>query len=110
MNELDECEQNLAQMRYEVSVFRADLKFRKFLRAVKAGFNADQPRDDDGRWTATGTDQIDIAARGNEAECDLQYKKDTVICRLVRTPLCWAQATERYGACLAGRRVPQLRF
>jgi hypothetical protein len=50
------------------------LKFEKFLRAVKAGFNADQPRDDDGRWTATGADQIDVAARGNEAECDLQYK------------------------------------
>jgi predicted nucleic acid-binding protein len=42
------------------------------------------------------------AARGNEAERDLQYKQDTVICRLVRTPLCWTQATERYGACLAG--------
>jgi hypothetical protein len=109
MNELDECRQTLAQIRYEVSVIRADLKFRKFLRAVKAAFNPDQPRDDDGKWTATGADQI-VAARGNEAECDLQYKKDTVICNLVRTPLCWAQAAERYSACLAGRRIPQLRF
>jgi hypothetical protein len=110
MNELDECGRTLAQIRYEVGVVRADFKFRKFLRAVKAGFNADQPRDDDGRWTATGADQVDIAARGNEAGCDLQYKQDTVICNLVRTPLCWAQATERYAACLAGRRIPQLRF
>ena len=110
MNKLDECRRTLWQMRYEVSGIRADLKFRKFLRAVKAGFNADQPRDDDGRWTATGADQVDVAARGNEAECDLQYKQDTVICRLVRTPLCWAQAAERYAACLAGRRIPQLRF
>jgi hypothetical protein len=40
MNKLDECRQTLAQIRYEASAFRADLKFRKFLRAVKAGFNA----------------------------------------------------------------------
>jgi hypothetical protein len=110
MNELDKCRQALSQIRYEVSAIRADLKFRKFLRAVKDGFDRDEPRDDDGRWTATGADLINIAARGNEAECDLQYKQDTVLCRLVRTPLCWAQAAERYAACLAGRRIPQLRF
>ena len=110
MNGLDECRRTLSQMRYEVSAIRAELKFRRLIRAIRAGFNPDQPRDDDGRWTATGADQIDIAARGNEAECDLQYKQDTVICNLVRTPLCWAQAAERYAACLSGRRIPQPRF
>jgi hypothetical protein len=54
--------------------------------------------------------ELDVAARGNEAECDLQYKRDKLICNLVRTPLCWAQAAERYAACLSGRPIPQLRF
>ena len=103
MNQLDEYRRTLSQIRY-------DLKFRKFIRAVKAGFNSDQPRDEDGKWTGTGADQIDIAARGNEAECDLQYRRDTIICNLVKTPLCWAQAAERYAACLSGRQIPQLRF
>lgn len=41
-----------------------------------------------------------VAARGkrNEAECDAQFKQDKFICNLVRTPLCWAQAMERYAA------------
>jgi hypothetical protein len=54
--------------------------------------------------------EFDMAARGNEAECDLQYKRDKLICNLVRTPLCWAQAAERYAACLSGRPIPMLRF
>jgi hypothetical protein len=54
--------------------------------------------------------ELDVAARGNEAECDLQYKRDKLICNLVRTYLCWAQAAERYAACLSGRPIPQLRF
>jgi hypothetical protein len=54
--------------------------------------------------------ELDMAARGNEAECDLQYKRDKLICNLVRTPLCWAQAAERYAACLSGRPIPMLRF
>jgi len=54
--------------------------------------------------------EFDMAARRNEAECDLQYKRDKLICNLVRTPLCWAQAAERYAACLSGRPIPMLRF
>ena len=54
--------------------------------------------------------EFDMAARGNEAECDLQYKRDKLICNLVRTRLCWAQAAERYAACLSGRPIPMLRF
>lgn len=110
MNELDECSQNSLRIRYEVSAIRFELKLRKFIRAIKAGYDEDEPRDDDGKWTAIGSDQIVLAARGNEAECDRQYKQDIVICNLVRTPLCWAQAMERYAACLAGRPIPQLRF
>jgi hypothetical protein len=54
--------------------------------------------------------EFDMAARGNEAECDLQYQRDKLICNLVRTRLCWAQAAERYAACLSGRPIPMLRF
>jgi hypothetical protein len=35
-------------------VFRAELAFRKFMRACKAGYNELQPRDEWGRWTAEG--------------------------------------------------------
>ena len=34
--------------------------------------------------------EFDMAARGKEAECDLQYKRDKLICNLVRTYLCRA--------------------
>ncbi len=62
------------------------------------------------RSSNTRESDFDMAARGNEAECDLQYKRDKLICNLVRTPLCWAQAAERYAACLSGRPIPMLRF
>lgn len=85
-------------------------------------YDPNQPRDDRGRWVDAGGDgtanrnrplsPITIAARRNinEAECDAQYKLDTFKCNLVRTPLCWASANERYAACLSGRPIPQLKF
>jgi len=90
-------------------------------------FDSNQPRDEQGRWTdsqgrgviggdagdsSAGSDDssIVVAGRGNEAECDLQYRNDSILCNMVRLPSCWAQAAERYGACLSGRRIPQLRF
>jgi hypothetical protein len=54
VNEIDEIKQGLADIRYEVSVIRFELKFRKLMRAIKAGFNRLQPRDERGRWTAEG--------------------------------------------------------
>jgi hypothetical protein len=85
-------------------------------------YDPDQPRDDHGRWIDAGgagtanrtevpSSTVLAARRGvNEAECDAQYKLDTFKCNLVRTPLCWASANERYAACLSGRSIPQLRF
>jgi hypothetical protein len=85
-------------------------------------YDPNQPRDDHGRWVNAGgevaenrdkpSSSIMIAARRrvNEAECDAQYKLDTFKCNLVRTPLYWASANERYAACLSGRPIPQLRF
>ena len=85
-------------------------------------YDSNQPRDDHGRWiNADGDGSANrdkppssgiMAARqrANEADCDSQYKLDTFKCNLVRTPLCWAAANERYAACLSGRHIPQLRF
>jgi len=81
-------------------------------------YNPDQPRvpagnPDGGQWTnldAGRNATIAARSRRNQAECDEQRKKDEFICRSVRTPLCWAQAMERYAACLAGRPIPPLNF
>jgi hypothetical protein len=54
MNEIREIRQALEDIRYERIVVRADLAFRKFIQAVKAGFNENQHRDERGRWTAEG--------------------------------------------------------
>ena len=54
MNEIREIRQALEDIRFERIVVRSELAFRKFIRAVKAGFNEDQPRDERGRWTAEG--------------------------------------------------------
>jgi hypothetical protein len=54
MNEIREIRQALEDIRYQRIVVRAELAFRKFLQAVKAGFNENQPRDERGRWTAEG--------------------------------------------------------
>jgi hypothetical protein len=54
MNEIREIRQALEDIRYQRIVARAELAFRKFIRAVKAGFNELQPHDERGRWTAEG--------------------------------------------------------
>jgi hypothetical protein len=54
MNEIREIRRALDDIKYEVIVVRAELAFRKLMRAVKAGFNEEQPRDERGRWTAEG--------------------------------------------------------
>jgi hypothetical protein len=101
----------LSRLKRELIDVKAELKWRRFVDfAMKAGFNPDQPRDEFGRWTSGGAASFETATRGNEAECDAQYKRDTLICNMVRTPLCWEQAMERYQACLSGRFIPPLRF
>lgn len=111
MNAILKMRRDLQQWSDELLAIKSDLVFRRLIHAaIKAGFDPDQPRDDRGQWTSTGSAEVNFAAHGNAAECDFQYKQDKLICNLVQTPLCWAQAAERYGACLAGRPIPQLRF
>lgn len=87
-------------------------------------YDPDQPRvpggnPDGGRWTsdngahdATRDANTVVAARRkqNEAECDMQYKLDIALCRMVRTPLCYARAMDRYVACMGGGPIPPLQF
>jgi hypothetical protein len=93
-------------------------------------YDANQPRvpagnPDVGQWSSDGElsseqsaesadSPTDFSAarrrRGVEAECDAQYKRDTVICNLVKTPLCWKQTMARYAAFLGGHPIPELRF
>lgn len=44
MNELQDYRRTLPDVSYEIATIRAELKFRKFMRALKAAFNPDQPR------------------------------------------------------------------
>jgi hypothetical protein len=48
MNEIREIRQALEDIRYERIVVRAELAFRNFVRAFKAGYNELQPRDERG--------------------------------------------------------------
>lgn len=59
-----------------------------------------------------GDASVTLAARSkqSEVERDAQYQADMVICRMIRTPLCYSSAMERYAACLVGRPIPDLRF
>ena len=45
---------SLAEFENKIFAWKADYAFRRFLFALKAGFNPDQPRDERGRW-ATGS-------------------------------------------------------
>jgi hypothetical protein len=46
----------------------------------------------------------------DEAECVAQYERDIFHCKMVGLPECYAQAAERYAACLAGRPIPPLNY
>jgi hypothetical protein len=46
----------------------------------------------------------------NEAECEAQYERDIFQCNMVGLPECYAQANERWSACLAGRPIPPFNY
>lgn len=122
----------ITALRRELEEFKQDVRraYRDWISqtpsAIRAGilkYDPDQPRvpagnRDGGEWTTGDTQDSAtqhglrpiLAARSNQAECDLQYKQDTFICQSVGTPLCWSSAMERYAACLAGRQIPALRL
>lgn len=115
MSGLKEILRQEIKLKCDVAAIRADLRFARLMAALKAGFNPEQVRDELGRWSdggATSSENADnrFAARGNEAECEAQYKLNSVICRLVQTNLCWRQAMARRAACISGYPLPPLNF
>jgi len=131
--EQEEFERAVLELRWLVKSLKTDL----LLRRLRHKYSADQPRapkgkPEGGQWVPDAGKDGDAASASSapadlrpgprdvsaarrrsgisEAECDFQYKQDTFICNLVRTPLCWAQAAERYAACLSGRPLPPLNF
>jgi len=112
---LREIHREAIKLKCDIAAIRADLKFARLTAALKAGFNPDQARDERGRWSDGGATSAEsannrFAARGNEAECEAQYKLDSAICRLVQTNLCWRQAMARRAACISGYPLPPLNF
>lgn len=51
MTGLNEERALLAELKYQLVSLVWELKFRRLMRAIKAGFKPDQPRDERGRWT-----------------------------------------------------------
>lgn len=92
-------------------------------------YDPNQPRvpeghPDGGQWTrgagGRGTTPHALksyaAARGRKKSvryCAAQYAIDRLMCLPVepeRARACWAQANERWSACLSGRQIPPLNF
>jgi hypothetical protein len=111
----------LQHISYDLSVVKAEIKFRKLMRMLDAKFDPDQPRDELGRWTDIDASQnnevtdFSAARRGqSEAVCWSQYTVDMLRCqselRAAARAICSSQAMERYAACRSGRPIPPLSF
>ncbi|MBX9710809.1 MAG: hypothetical protein K2X60_07230 [Xanthobacteraceae bacterium] len=66
MTELSEFRTTLAQVKYESASLKAELKFRKLLRAFKANFDPAQPRDEYGKWTDGSSNAVQAAVNDNQ--------------------------------------------
>jgi hypothetical protein len=91
---------------------------------VMEKYDPDQPRipagnPDGGQWTGEGaqpTGQIGatpIARRISPellAECEEQYERDLVVCRMVGLSSCYQQALLRRSNCERGLHIPPLNF
>lgn len=113
-----------------------EVKLHDLKRAVKAGFDPNQPRvpagnPDGGQWTSTGggeanSGMIDrivrqetgrednraprLAASDRQEECEQQYERDIFQCRMVGLASCYAQAMVRRVACEKGHPIPPLNY
>jgi hypothetical protein len=106
------------------------LEIAKAIRAllypgIMQKFDSDQPRvpagnPDGGQWTSGGAGRnADVTAhpivsaarsRQSEVECNAQLATDAVVCNALHSRPCWAQARQRYAACLGGHQIPPLSF
>ncbi|MGL5164942.1 MAG: hypothetical protein ACRC9K_03545 [Afipia sp.] len=119
MNSLLELKRQLAELRYEFTTIRSEVKYRKLMRALAAGFkyDPDQPREpagspNGGRWTSAGgtanermndtdssVDLLTIASKPSAAFCWNQLQIDELFCSAQspapRRASCRRQAMER---------------
>lgn len=87
------------------------------LKLALRAFNPDQPRwpagrSDGGQWRPVNGATL-VAGKldqRREAQCEEQYERDSDLCRMTQSALCWSTAMQRRAACIAGDYVPQLRF
>lgn len=123
----------LLRLKQEACTLVSDITFRKFVRAYRAKFDPEQPRDERGRWTGNGSRLVSDsgsdpevyglegdglskispfrssrAAMRRRDECDLQYKQDVFQCKMVGLRQCYAQAMVRRIACERGQPIPPL--
>jgi hypothetical protein len=118
MDTLRDIERTIGRLKSEAIATRAELKFRKLMHALKAGFDSGQLRDEYGRWTDGGHTGLSntpakisrFASYSNSAACNLQYKSDIFHCKMVGLSTCYAQAMVRLVACERGQPIPPLNY
>lgn len=131
MQELLDERNELLRWKQEVARIKVGVKYVKFLRAaIKAGFNPDQPRDEQGRWadgSGVAADNtpgdnglsgeaylLPAAGKQSAAYCWNQMQIDMLLCGSLqpasRRAICRGQANQRYGACIAGTQIPPLSY
>ncbi len=117
MNILRDIERQIIKLKNETAAVHADLKFRKLMHAFKGGFDPDQLRDEQGRWTNTDGAESEsdenvpqLASYSSSAECNAQYKRDIFQCKMVGLSTCYAQAMVRLVACQQGNPIPPLHY
>ena len=86
------------------------------LRLALKIFDPNEPRwpkgrFDGGRWRRADSAVL-VAGKldqRREAGCLEQYERDSDLCRMSRSALCWSTAIQRRAACIAGDYIPEHR-
>lgn len=119
---LDAIRRDITALRWRKDALVLEHAFGKAA-ALERRYAADQPRDNNGRWTGgEGSSSLSdrygegdtVTARIDDDDCETQYELDNAICRKLRTSFqrekCWASSMDRYSACLKGRPILPLRY
>ncbi|MES2602142.1 MAG: hypothetical protein V4602_15170 [Pseudomonadota bacterium] len=117
---------SLFELKCGIANVAAELKFQRFVRAMRIKFDPDQPLDEAGKWTDGGGTTAEhgsvigeaatlllAAGRQSAAFCWNQMQIDMLLWSLQpasRRAICRAHANQRYGACLAGTAIPPLSY
>lgn len=108
---------DVLKLKYQLTAASVEIKLRKLICALKAGFDPAQPRDEQGRWIGSGmalsrarAHISRLASYSNIAACNVQYKSDIFHCKMVGLSTCYAQAMVRLVACERGQPIPPLNY